>query len=160
MGNSFLSSLTRFSHKLSLYLECLAAILLPTRGASRGIVQCSFMSLIQNDPQNLAETFLRRLLQSKWCTSEGLQQESLREKTNNTCISACQCQLSLLQIQLPLAVSVWLLDPASHVPSTPLASLHKRKASTKCPFLILWSGSTLHQSFRFSSLLITFNLTQ
>lgn len=164
-----LSSLARFSHKLSLYLECLAVllILLPTWGASRGIIQCSFMSPIQNEPQSLAETSLSlwRLFKKVNGVVQKVYNKKAWQKRPATLAPPpvpvsflLSFKFSCHWLDLP---GYWTLLPTSlpHHYSTPLASLQKRKASTKCPLLILWSRSILHQSFRFSSLLITFNLT-
>jgi len=141
-GNKVLSSLTS-----SLYLVCLGVlpVLLSTQASPRSIIQCSFMPPMSTDPWGLSgdTPFLSESSKYKANSTvhKGLQKKSLTEMTSNSCTSTYCCQLSLLlQVQLILAGSAWPLCPASHVPSTLLAHLRERKASTKCPFFILWSN--------------------
>lgn len=161
--------LTRFSH-LSQAFSVLGVFRCAPHSAvyprfPSSIIQCSFMSPMPTDPQGLSRDtpFLTEAFEYKvnGAVHNGLQKESLTEMTSNNCTSTYRCQLSLLlQVQLILSGSAQPLNSASHVPSTSLASLLERKASTKCPLFILWFRSTLHQLLRFSSLLITtFNPT-
>lgn len=93
-------------------------------------------------------------IQSKWRSSQRFTKKSTWHKWSVTIAHP------FIAVSFPAssANTGWLcltLGPAFHVTSTSLASLHERKGSTKCPSFILWSRPTLHQFFRFSSLLIT-----